>query len=382
MKERKFSFSLIALILGGACLVFGLIGLLLGNDPQVTPLVLIAGVICLIYAFTHRMPLGRIVAGIGVVGCVVAVVFDLAVWGRNLHTWTFLALCVSMAVYLLFEIFLRDRLAKQPVPEAKPAPAKPEPPTGYYVIRKTSDGAYIFNLHAANHEEICVSRRYPTPEECRSAIDVFRRTSDGAPLDDATRLDTDRLTGKRYEMYRGEGQEFIFRLKDEDGNILIGSQGYKTKDSCRRGSQSVQKNATTRKVVEQLGDEDVFTPDDFYEKLFIDNARETLEKEIAVVREEAERKMAEIATHPTETFEDVAGGVEAVGIVFPERDRVYFYGPAGHQFRVGDIVLVPTQTNDRMVAVTVPNVHLPEERIVRPFKNIIEVVTQSGSRND
>ena len=60
MKERKFSFSLIALILGGACLVFGLIGLLLGNDPQVTPLVLVAGAICLIYAFTHRMPLGRI----------------------------------------------------------------------------------------------------------------------------------------------------------------------------------------------------------------------------------------------------------------------------------------------------------------------------------
>ena len=376
MKNRKF--NLIALILGVVCCVSGLIGLLLGNDPTVTPLVLIAGALCLAYAFTYRMLLGKLIAGAAVIGCAVCAVFDLAVWRRNLHTWTFLALCVCMAVYLLLEIFLRDH-AKQPAPKPTEVPQKPEPPMGEYVIRPTSDGAYVFQLRAANHEEICISARHASVAECRTAIDTFRRTVENVPLDDTTRMDTERLEGKHFELYRGETKEFIFRLKDEKNNILVGSQGYKTKDSCRRGVQSVQKNAVTKRVTELLGAEDVFVPDDFYEKLFIDNARETMEKEIAEVRESAILKMAEISGMPHEEYVDVEGGVEAVGIVFPERDRVYFYDPAGHQFKVGDVVLVPTQTADRLVAVTVPNLHLPEEKIVRPFKKIIEVVTQSGT---
>jgi len=48
-----------------------------------------------------------------------------------------------------------------------------------------------------------------------------------------------------FELYKSEKSgEFYFRLKAANGEIILSSEGYKRKASCRNGIASVKKNAS------------------------------------------------------------------------------------------------------------------------------------------
>ena len=47
----------------------------------------------------------------------------------------------------------------------------------------------------------------------------------------------------KFELYKDKGGKYRFRLKAANGQIILGSQGYKTKPSARNGIASVQRNA-------------------------------------------------------------------------------------------------------------------------------------------
>jgi uncharacterized protein YegP (UPF0339 family) len=47
-----------------------------------------------------------------------------------------------------------------------------------------------------------------------------------------------------FEIYKDKAGEFRFRLKAANGEIVLSSEGYKTKPSCKNGIESVKKNAT------------------------------------------------------------------------------------------------------------------------------------------
>lgn len=44
------------------------------------------------------------------------------------------------------------------------------------------------------------------------------------------------------EIYQGAGGLFHWRVKDEDGEILCWSKGYKTPESARRAARATEKN--------------------------------------------------------------------------------------------------------------------------------------------
>lgn len=47
-----------------------------------------------------------------------------------------------------------------------------------------------------------------------------------------------------FEIYQSEKSgEYYFRLKATNGQIILGSQGYKQKATCQNGVESVKKNA-------------------------------------------------------------------------------------------------------------------------------------------
>jgi uncharacterized protein YegP (UPF0339 family) len=48
----------------------------------------------------------------------------------------------------------------------------------------------------------------------------------------------------KFELYKDKGGKFRFRLKASNGQIILTSQGYKTKVSAKNGIGSVQRNAT------------------------------------------------------------------------------------------------------------------------------------------
>ena len=51
------------------------------------------------------------------------------------------------------------------------------------------------------------------------------------------------MAGK-FEIYKDKAGEFRFRLKASNGQNIMGSEGYKAKDSCKNGIASVKKNAS------------------------------------------------------------------------------------------------------------------------------------------
>ena len=47
----------------------------------------------------------------------------------------------------------------------------------------------------------------------------------------------------KFELYKDKGGKFRFRLKASNGQIILASQGYKTKVSANNGIGSVQRNS-------------------------------------------------------------------------------------------------------------------------------------------
>jgi len=57
---------------------------------------------------------------------------------------------------------------------------------------------------------------------------------------------------KRFELYQGNNNQYYFRLKASNGEIILVSEGYTTKDNCRKGITSVKTNASTDSSYDHL----------------------------------------------------------------------------------------------------------------------------------
>jgi hypothetical protein len=51
------------------------------------------------------------------------------------------------------------------------------------------------------------------------------------------------LMGAKFEVFKGKGGDFRFRLKAANGKAVCNGQGYKSKDACLKGIESIKKNA-------------------------------------------------------------------------------------------------------------------------------------------
>lgn len=55
----------------------------------------------------------------------------------------------------------------------------------------------------------------------------------------------------KFEIYTAKNGEFYFRLKAGNGQVILGSEGYKQKASALNGVESVKKNATDESKYEK-----------------------------------------------------------------------------------------------------------------------------------
>jgi len=53
----------------------------------------------------------------------------------------------------------------------------------------------------------------------------------------------------KFEVFKGKGGDFRFRLKAANGKVVASGQGYKSKDACLKGIESIKKNARGASVV-------------------------------------------------------------------------------------------------------------------------------------
>lgn len=113
---------------------------------------------------------------------------------------------------------------------------------GKFVIKETKTG-FVFHLQAGNGEVIGASEVYTTEKACKNGIESVRKNAPIAKLEDQSVENFEKVTNPKFEIYVDKKEEFRFRLKASNGEIILASEGYKAKASCKNGIESVRKNA-------------------------------------------------------------------------------------------------------------------------------------------
>ncbi len=120
---------------------------------------------------------------------------------------------------------------------------------GKFVVKTTKSG-FVFNLKAGNGEVIATSESYKSQDSCLNGVESVRKSC-ACGVEDQTVEGFEKLTHPKFEVYADKAGEFRFRLKARNGEVIAVSEGYKAKQSCMNGIESVKKNAPDAEVVIQ-----------------------------------------------------------------------------------------------------------------------------------
>ena len=120
---------------------------------------------------------------------------------------------------------------------------------GKFIIKKTGAG-FRFNLKAGNGEIIATSETYNSMDACKNGIESVRKCCTGE-IEDQTVNGFETVKNPKFELYKDKADEFRFRLKARNGEIIIASEGYKQKSNCLNGINSVKTNAPEAPVIEE-----------------------------------------------------------------------------------------------------------------------------------
>lgn len=119
---------------------------------------------------------------------------------------------------------------------------------GKFVVKETATG-FKFDLKATNGQVIATSEVYTTKAACLNGIESVRVNCVGG-VEDQTVEPIAEVKHPKFEMYTDKSGEYRFRLKARNGEIIATSEGYKSKDSCENGIESVKKNAPDAEIEE------------------------------------------------------------------------------------------------------------------------------------
>ena len=121
---------------------------------------------------------------------------------------------------------------------------------GNFVVKKTESG-FSFNLMSDNNEVIATSQVYTTKAACLKGIESVADNAPFASIEDQTVANYDAEENPKFEVYKDKAGEIRFRLKAGNGEIIVVSEGYKAKDGCLKGIDSVKYNTIWSDIVEK-----------------------------------------------------------------------------------------------------------------------------------
>lgn len=117
---------------------------------------------------------------------------------------------------------------------------------GKFVVKKVATGVK-FDLKATNGQVIATSEVYSSEAACLNGIESVKKNCVGAVEDQTVENYTEEKNPK-FEVYTDKAGEYRFRLTAKNGEIIAVSEGYKTKDSCLNGIESVKNNAPDAEI--------------------------------------------------------------------------------------------------------------------------------------
>ena len=119
---------------------------------------------------------------------------------------------------------------------------------GKFLIKETKTGIK-FDLKATNGQVVATSEVYTSEKSCRNGIESVRKNAPAANLEDQTVEGFAQEKCPKFEIYTDKAGEFRFRLKAKNGQIIAVSEGYTTMANCKKGVESVRKNAADSEIV-------------------------------------------------------------------------------------------------------------------------------------
>ncbi len=119
---------------------------------------------------------------------------------------------------------------------------------GNFVVKDVNTG-YKFDLKATNGQVVATSEVYKSKASCLKGLESVRKNAPIANLENQTVEGYETVKNPKFEIYVDKANEFRFRLKAKNGEIIATSEGYKTMDNCKNGVESVRKNAENAAVV-------------------------------------------------------------------------------------------------------------------------------------
>lgn len=108
---------------------------------------------------------------------------------------------------------------------------------GTFVISKRKNGEFQFNLKAGNGQIILVSEGYSSKSACENGIESVRKNSQ---------------EDSRFERKESTSKKYYFNLKATNGQNIGASEMYESAASRDNGIESVKKNASDAKIVEDI----------------------------------------------------------------------------------------------------------------------------------
>ena len=120
---------------------------------------------------------------------------------------------------------------------------------GTYEVKKSGDG-FMFNLKAGNGEVVGTSEVYNTRDSLYTGIASVRKNAAAAPVEDQTAEGFEQKTCPKFEVFTDKAGKARFRLKARNGEVILSSQGYASKQNCLAGIDSVKANAAESAISE------------------------------------------------------------------------------------------------------------------------------------
>ena len=117
---------------------------------------------------------------------------------------------------------------------------------GTYRVCRISSG-YKFDLISSNGEFLATSEVYSKMESCINGIKAVQRNA-SASIEDQTKQNYQPIKNPKYEIYCDKSGEFRFRLNSMNGQTIMVSAGYKSKEDCLTVIEKVKKSANSNDV--------------------------------------------------------------------------------------------------------------------------------------
>ena len=112
-----------------------------------------------------------------------------------------------------------------------------------FQLKTAKDGQTYFTLTAGNGEVIGTSEMYKAKSSAENGIESVKKNAPNAEADGAT--------NPKFELKEGANGKTYFNLTATNGEVILSSQGYASKDGALNGIESVKKNAPAAEVDDQ-----------------------------------------------------------------------------------------------------------------------------------